>query len=128
MVCYHGICSTSKLILNVLCALVLFIGCDSKNWIFFQANVPSPAVIRGEATQGPNQKPDFQTPAPPTPQAQQPDPHGGFYLLSPTEQFLWSPVGGIPVFILLQQLVGHNQEIYPHMHKEDNTFCHHIFI
>lgn len=35
MVCYHGICSTSKLILNVLCALVLFIGCDSKNWIFF---------------------------------------------------------------------------------------------
>lgn len=40
MVCCHGICSTSKLIVNVLCAEVLFIDRESKNWIFFSDECP----------------------------------------------------------------------------------------
>lgn len=85
-------------------------------------------VTRGEATQGPSQKPDLQTPAAPTPDVRLLNPNSGFHLLSPTEQFLWSPVGGTPMLILLQQLVGDYQETYPDMCLQDITFYHQIFI
>lgn len=124
MVRCHGICSTSKWILNALWRCFSS-AVTAKIGFSFQTNVPCSVAIREEATRGPNQKADLQTPAPPSPQVQKPDPHGGFHLLSPTEQFLWSPVGGAPMFILLQQLVGHDQEIYPDMQQQDNTFHHH---
>lgn len=87
-------------------------------------------IIQGEATRGTNQNPDYQTPAPPSSQVQQPrpalslqpDPRGGFHLLSPTTRFLWSPVGGAPMFFHLQQPVGHHRQIYPDTHKRDGTY------
>ncbi|NP_001032945.1 secretory calcium-binding phosphoprotein 4 precursor [Takifugu rubripes] len=74
-------------------------------------------IIQGEATQGTDQNPDYHTPAPPSSQVQQPalslqpDPRGGFHLIS--EQFLWSPVGGAPTFVLLQQPISSPRSFIP---------------
>uniref|UniRef100_H3C3N1 Uncharacterized protein n=1 Tax=Tetraodon nigroviridis TaxID=99883 RepID=H3C3N1_TETNG len=84
-------------------------------------SVPSPVLTPGEATQGPNQTPDVETAAPPTPQVQQPDPYGGFHLLSPSEQLLWSPVGGTPVFLLLQPLISPPLLSSPFVNQLDST-------
>lgn len=72
-------------------------------------------LSQGGATQATNQQPDAQTPAPLSPKVEQPQPgvpQGGPQFLSPTHYYTWSPLGGSPMIIPVQQSV-HGSQTFP---------------
>ncbi|XP_041790202.1 synapsin-1-like [Chelmon rostratus] len=75
-------------------------------------NVLPSLLSQGGATQATNQKPDAQTPAPLSPEVEQPPQHvAGPQLLPLMQHYTWPPLGGSPVIIHPQPSVHGSQPL-----------------
>uniref|UniRef100_A0A8P4GMQ7 Ameloblastin n=1 Tax=Dicentrarchus labrax TaxID=13489 RepID=A0A8P4GMQ7_DICLA len=89
-----------------------------------------PLLSQGGVTQGTNQEPDAQTPAPLSPRAeqpqsgvpQQPGPQGGPQVLPPTQHYTWSPLGGDPMIMPLQPSIHGSQPNQPTLPQQPWIF------